>query len=270
MTKLVRCGCTTTLDAINSDHVAIEAIRRPCWPKIPHETRERAVQHLIAQARMDTTGHVERLAVYTCRACGHFHVGHAKNNTRGDLKKGLSMATYYDDLLKRTVEYDEQHDEQTAKRLVRKAASTKMVCKATPEELTVQPSSQDTSATSEFEALLGQRLSAHPEETRAVATVAVLAANPDLFAKYRAENTWSDHGATLGQIQQRASASFGVDHRGNPVAKAAALAEVNAIVMRKAAMVLTKCSTPVSMERAIAAVFQHDPDLFRAWRAATY
>jgi len=228
----------------------VEAIRRACWPKIPHDTRERAVQHLIAQARMDTKN-VEQLNIYMCAECHRFHIGH----TKADLEKGFSMprSTYFDEMLKCDVEYDdERYNEQTARRLVRKAA-------------TPPRSPQDTSAVSEREELIGQYLHSHPAATRIEAANEVYRQHDGLYERCRLEETVDSHGRALKETYGKATASFGVDARGN-IQKAMGDLELEKRVL----LVLSKARQGTTYADATAAIFRDDPRFYAEWRQRTY
>jgi hypothetical protein len=129
-----------------------------------------------------------------------------------------------------------------------------------------RPREMKQSAVDERERLIGEYLHAHPAETRENAIHAVYSSNEGLYARCWKEETHSVHGGRLSEIYSRASATFGVDQEGQPITKA----DVEAVVVRKALMVLAKSARATTLNDAIGTVLASDPDLYQQWRAATY
>ncbi len=123
-------------------------------------------------------------------------------------------------------------------------------------------------AVAERERLIGEYVHAHPAETRANAIEAVYQANDGLYDRCRKEETFDIHGRRLSDIYARATASFGVDRFGNEVGKSAL--DIEADVLRRAALVLAKAARGTTVDAAIAAVFAADPALYQQYRRASY
>lgn len=55
------------------------ALRRPCWRKQAYESQGAAEAHLRSLERSPRVrSPADRLRVYACRHCTHWHVGHAR------------------------------------------------------------------------------------------------------------------------------------------------------------------------------------------------
>lgn len=57
-------------------------IRRPCWRKAQHATRDAAIESLTALLGAPHVREADRLNVYACQHCGCWHVGHRLDSNR--------------------------------------------------------------------------------------------------------------------------------------------------------------------------------------------
>jgi hypothetical protein len=151
------------------------------------------------------------------------------------------MHTYFDTILGQHVELD------APRRTVKKAATPK-------------------AAVDEREALIAAYIDQHPAETRTAAASAIYSAHPGLYERCRLEEVVSTHGGTL--LANRGTASFGVDSHGNTITKS--VEDVTAEIYRKAALVVQKSTTAVTLDAAVSAVLRADRDLYDRFRRASY
>lgn len=119
-------------------------------------------------------------------------------------------------------------------------------------------------AVDELEEKVAERLRQFPAETRQVATHEIFTADRSLYDRVRAESVDTKHGETLRQVQDRASGSFGVNQRGEPVTKTAHSADEEVTI--KARMVMAKSADGISFEQAMNIVFQNQPELYERWK----
>ncbi len=116
------------------------------------------------------------------------------------------------------------------------------------------------SAVDELEALVAQRIQAHPAETRQVAVATIFQSRPELYEAVRQETTLTSHGRTLREVYARAEA-------GTPALTKAESADTEVARRVESLMAKTAGATPA---QALAFLGREHPELMAQWGRDSY